>query len=78
MDWLDNVFVDEMEKKIVLDKYVDLITNCKNCLTSQDKLLIQKAFELSVKTHKGQYIRKGYPYILHPIEVARIASDEIG
>ncbi|MBN2520176.1 MAG: bifunctional (p)ppGpp synthetase/guanosine-3',5'-bis(diphosphate) 3'-pyrophosphohydrolase, partial [Bacteroidales bacterium] len=29
-------------------------------------------------THKGQYIRKGYPYILHPIEVARIASDEIG
>lgn len=40
--------------------------------------MIERAFRFAKEAHKGVRRRSGEPYILHPIAVARIASQEIG
>lgn len=40
--------------------------------------IVEKAFNFAREAHKGIRRRSGEPYILHPIAVARIASQEIG
>ncbi|MCM1029644.1 MAG: RelA/SpoT family protein [Alloprevotella sp.] len=40
--------------------------------------IIEKAFRFARKAHKGVRRRSGEPYILHPIAVAKIVSQEIG
>ena len=40
--------------------------------------IIVRAFEFAKEAHKGIRRRSGEPYILHPIAVAKIASQEIG
>ena len=42
---------------------------------STDTDLIQKAFEIANKAHKGQYRASNEPYIIHPLEVAKIVAD---
>ena len=78
MEWIHEINLPDEEKAIVIKKYNDLLLNCKNCLTDVEKDLLGKAFKLSLYTHQDQYIKKGIPYILHPMAVALIVSDEIG
>ncbi len=40
--------------------------------------IITRAYEFAKEAHKGVRRRSGEPYILHPIAVAKIASQEIG
>ena len=40
--------------------------------------IIDRAFHFAKEAHKGIHRRSGEPYIMHPIEVARIVSQEIG
>jgi GTP pyrophosphokinase len=40
--------------------------------------IIERAFAFAKEAHKGVRRRSGEPYILHPIAVAKIASQEIG
>ena len=40
--------------------------------------IIERAFKFAKEAHKGIRRRSGEPYILHPIAVARIVSQEIG
>lgn len=40
--------------------------------------IIERAFKFAKEAHKGVRRRSGEPYILHPIAVAKIASQEIG
>ncbi|MCM1137508.1 MAG: RelA/SpoT family protein [Muribaculum sp.] len=40
--------------------------------------IIERAFRFAKEAHKGVRRRSGEPYILHPIAVAKIASQEIG
>jgi GTP pyrophosphokinase len=47
-------------------------------MKGDDSKNIRQAFELSVEAHQRQRRKSGEPYILHPIEVARICVDEIG
>jgi len=42
---------------------------------SIDTDLIQKAFEIANETHKAQYRASNEPYIIHPLEVAKIVAD---
>lgn len=46
--------------------------------TKEERDLIRKAFEYSLDAHKDARRKSGEPYILHPIEVARIVYKEIG
>jgi len=66
------------EKNLILSAYKNLISTCDAYLKKEDKLLIKKAFNLSLNLHKDAKRKSGEPYILHPIEVARIVCKEIG
>jgi GTP pyrophosphokinase len=47
-------------------------------MDKNDKLMIRKAFNLAVESHKDMRRKSGEPYIYHPIAVAQIAVSEIG
>jgi len=63
---------------LVEEHFEALLANCKRTLTDENKALIRKAFEFANSAHKGVKRKSGEPYILHPIAVARIATEEIG
>jgi guanosine-3',5'-bis(diphosphate) 3'-pyrophosphohydrolase len=68
----------EAENKFILKQYRILLRSLKNHVTKQDKKNVRLAFELAMESHKDMRRKSGEPYILHPIEVARIASEEMG
>ncbi|MCT4588952.1 MAG: RelA/SpoT family protein [Carboxylicivirga sp.] len=68
----------EEEDKMIRGQFNALIEACPRCQTPENKKLVTKAFELAHEAHHGMRRKSGEPYILHPIEVARIAAEEIG
>ncbi|HOP02962.1 MAG TPA: RelA/SpoT family protein [Tenuifilaceae bacterium] len=66
------------EKKIIEVSFSNLLKDCPRCKNEEDLKLVKKAFNLANEAHKGVKRKSGEPYILHPIEVARIVSFEIG
>ncbi len=42
---------------------------------SEDALVIRKAYEYAFRAHEGQKRMSGEPFIIHPIETAKIVSD---
>jgi GTP pyrophosphokinase len=69
---------DEAEKSLIRNAYRQLLRSIKSEVTAEDHRNIRKAFELAVQAHSLQRRKTGEPYIFHPIEVARICSEEIG
>jgi GTP diphosphokinase / guanosine-3',5'-bis(diphosphate) 3'-diphosphatase len=69
---------EQVEKKEILLRYRNLLSACKPRTSKEDKLLIRKAFNLALEAHKDMRRKTGEPYIYHPLEVARIAAEEIG
>ncbi len=59
-------------------EYEELIENLLRCDKPGDRELIGKAFDLANKAHINMRRRSGEPYIIHPIEVAKIVNHEIG
>ena len=68
----------EKENQEISRRYKLLLKHSYQTLTTDDKKLIRKAFDLAVEAHKDQRRKSGEPYIFHPIEVAKIVADEIG
>jgi GTP pyrophosphokinase len=68
----------EAEKKEILKRYRSLLHACRRILEKGDKLLIRKAFDISLEAHKNMRRKSGEPYIYHPIAVAQICAEEIG
>jgi len=66
---------DEIE---VRREFNDLIENCARCNKRSDKALIRKAFKIAYNAHKGALRMSGEPYILHPLAVAKIVTQEMG
>jgi GTP pyrophosphokinase len=66
------------DKKLISRAYKRLLSNLKGIQTAEDKKNIRGAYELAVKAHSEQRRKSGEPYILHPLEVARICVKEIG
>jgi guanosine-3',5'-bis(diphosphate) 3'-pyrophosphohydrolase len=69
---------NEAERRLVASSYRNLLHCFTTPLSTEDKEIIRAAFELAVDAHKEQRRKSGGPYILHPIEVARICVEEIG
>src|ERR1700755_2375810 len=69
---------DEQEKKLILREYRALLRSLKPKLKAGDKELLRMAFEMAAEAHKTMRRKSGEPYILHPLAVARICSEEIG
>ncbi|MBN1145057.1 MAG: bifunctional (p)ppGpp synthetase/guanosine-3',5'-bis(diphosphate) 3'-pyrophosphohydrolase [Bacteroidales bacterium] len=59
-------------------EFNELLENCQRCNKRGDKALIRKAFKIAYDAHKGALRASGEPYILHPIAVARIVTQEMG
>ncbi|MGK0388421.1 MAG: guanosine-3',5'-bis(diphosphate) 3'-pyrophosphohydrolase [Maribacter sp.] len=68
----------EEEKKLIQRAYRRLLRTVKSNMKPTDRVNIRKAYELAVDAHHTQRRKSGEPYILHPIEVARICVEEIG
>ncbi len=66
------------EEEIIQEQLKCIIDNCAHCKNREDKNLIQKAFKMANEAHKGMRRKSGEPYIMHPLAVARIVSEEIG
>jgi GTP pyrophosphokinase len=59
-------------------EFNDLLDNCTRCNKRGDKALIRKAFKIAYNAHKGALRMSGEPYILHPLAVAKIVTQEMG
>ncbi|MBN2167225.1 MAG: bifunctional (p)ppGpp synthetase/guanosine-3',5'-bis(diphosphate) 3'-pyrophosphohydrolase [Marinilabiliaceae bacterium] len=68
----------EEEDLFIQDKFNDLVSACPRCQDKASLKLIEKAFKLALEAHSGIKRKSGEPFILHPIEVARIAGAEMG
>jgi len=68
----------DVEKKVILKEYRGLLRSLKKNVSLQEKKMVRKAFELAMESHKDMRRKSGEPYVLHPIAVARIVSEEIG
>ena len=68
----------EEEKKLILREYRSLLRVLKNKMKPGDKKLLRISFEMSAEAHKTMRRKSGEPYILHPLAVAKICSEEIG
>jgi len=73
-----------MEEKVLTEEHKinelleQLIKDCSHCKSAKDEKLIRKAFKMANEAHRGTRRKSGEPYIIHPLEVAVIVSQEIG
>jgi GTP diphosphokinase / guanosine-3',5'-bis(diphosphate) 3'-diphosphatase len=73
-----SIYYSETEELIIQRAYRQLLKSIKTPLTDEDKKNIRRAYEMAVEAHREQRRKTGEPYILHPIEVARICAEEVG
>lgn len=72
------IAINADELKQVRAKFEELLKLMEPSLQDEDRVHVEKAFEMAVDAHKFQRRKSGEPYIFHPIEVARICFEEIG
>lgn len=66
------------DSRLIQSAYRKLLKSIKVEMDDADKKNIRYAYEMAVEAHREQRRKSGEPYILHPIEVARICAEEIG
>ncbi|MDE6144841.1 MAG: RelA/SpoT family protein, partial [Muribaculaceae bacterium] len=66
------------EERIIEEAFQDVLQGYLNSNHRKKVEIIERAYRFAKNAHKGVRRRSGEPYILHPIAVARIASQEIG
>ncbi len=69
---------DDQWSAIIQVKFEALIKSYTSSNHRNRIEIIEKAFHFASKAHKGVKRKSGEPYITHPLEVAYIASKEIG
>ena len=73
-----NVTYDDKALADVQAAFDSLMLSLEGKMTGEDRVQIQKAFDIASESHAGQRRKSGELYIFHPIEVARICVDEMG
>lgn len=68
----------EEEEKMIQDAFDDVLNGYLQSNHRKKVEIIMRAFNFAKEAHKGIRRRSGEPYILHPIAVAKIVSQEIG
>lgn len=68
----------EEEDKLIESEFQDLLNGYLKSNHRKKVEVIERAFRFAKKAHGGIRRRSGEPYILHPIAVAKIVSQEIG
>ena len=60
---------------LTVTKFRDLLRKVRAYRPSDDLALVKKAYEFSLKHHKGQVRESGEPYLVHPLEVATLLAE---
>ncbi len=68
----------EEDKQLIEERYRELLSVSKLSQRPEQLEMIERAFHLAKNAHGNMRRKSGEPYILHPIEVARICTHEIG
>ena len=69
----------EQDYELIRQSYAQLKAAAeKRCANQQELDVVQKAFDFANEAHKNVRRRSGGPYIIHPIEVAKIVVSDIG
>lgn len=68
----------EEEDRMIEAAFRDLLDGYLKSNHRKKVEIIERAYRFAKEAHKGVRRRSGEPYILHPIAVAKIASQEIG
>ena len=68
----------EEEERMIEEAFQDVLDGYLKSNHRKKVEIIERAFRFAKEAHKGIRRRSGEPYILHPIAVAKIASQEIG
>lgn len=68
----------EQEDRLIEAEFQDVLNGYLKSNHRKKVEIIERAFRFAKKAHGGIRRRSGEPYILHPIAVAKIASQEIG
>ncbi len=71
----DQKINDIVEKDAVDDLFAELLSKIKSYNNQMDESLLKKAFDISKAYHKEQFRKSGEPFIMHPLEVAKILAD---
>lgn len=74
----ENTFTTPEEDRIIEEAYQNLLNGYMSSNHRKKVEIIERAFNFAKDAHKGVRRRSGEPYILHPIAVAQIVSQEIG
>ena len=68
----------QREEQMIEAAYQNLLNGYLSSNHRKKVEIIEKAFRFAKEAHKGIRRRSGEPYIMHPIAVATIVSQEIG
>ena len=69
----------EQDYELIRQSYAQLKAAAeKRCANKKELDVVQKAFDFANEAHKNVRRRSGGPYIIHPIEVAKIVVSDIG
>lgn len=68
----------EQEDKMIEEAFADVLEGYLKSNHRKKVEIIERAYRFAKEAHKGIRRRSGEPYILHPIAVAKIVSQEIG
>lgn len=71
-------YTAEEEDRMIEAAFRDVLDGYLNSNHRKKVEIIERAYKFAKEAHKGIRRRSGEPYILHPIAVAKIASQEIG
>ena len=66
------------DKEMIDEAYARLLRSYTNSNHRKKVDIIQKAYNFALKAHEGDYRSFGEPYIMHPLAVATIISEEMG
>lgn len=66
------------EDRMIEDAFMEVLNGYLSSNHRKKVEIIERAYRFAKEAHKGIRRRSGEPYILHPIAVAKIASQEIG
>ena len=66
------------EREQINRLYDELVYGSPRIQEPENLKLVEKAFRLADEAHKNMRRRSGEPYIIHPLEVAKIVTNQIG
>ena len=65
----------QKELKLLNGKFQQLLAKVAENRPADDREIIRKAYDFSLKHHQGQTRASGEPYLIHPLEVSLVLAD---